>query len=270
MSEPFTLSGKSVIVTGASMGIGETAARICLEAGARVTLCARGGEALDSVIARFEAMGYADAVTGLPTDVSRKDDVPRLFDRAQESFGEVDGVIHAAAVLGPIASITEVEPDAWLETVHIDLFGTFLVVREACRRMRDRGGRIALFAGGGASAPFPKHTAYACSKVAVVRFTETVALEMHAHDIEINCIAPGLVATRMTAGKDISNAVSPEYGARAAAFLVSDAAKGINGKFVAAVHDDYVRWHEHPDALHTTDIFTLRRILPRERGMDWQ
>jgi NAD(P)-dependent dehydrogenase (short-subunit alcohol dehydrogenase family) len=277
MSEHPCLTGKSVVVTGGSMGIGEVVARTCLEAGANVTICARGVDALERAKARFEAAGHRGTIASAAIDVSNPAEVTRALDAAAARFGGIDGVVHAAAVLEPIGSILDVDPAAWLRTVEIDLFGSFLVTREACARMRERGGRIVLFAGGGASTPYPNFTAYACSKVAVVRFAESVALEMAPFGIEINTLAPGLVATRMidqTKRSGYATAavapVPPESAARAAAFLLSDAARGITGKFVAASYDDYARWPEHLEELRSSDIFTLRRILPKERGSDWQ
>jgi NAD(P)-dependent dehydrogenase (short-subunit alcohol dehydrogenase family) len=271
------LAGKSIVVTGGSMGIGEAVARTCLESGANVTICARGQEALTNATARFQSAGYGAAIANISIDVSKPDDVARAFDAAAARFGRVDGVAHAAAVLEPIGSILEVEPEAWLRTVEIDLYGSFLVTREACARMREGGGRIVLFAGGGASTPYPNFTAYACSKVAVVRFAETVAQEMRPFGIEINALAPGLVATRMIDrtreagfGSPSVPPVEPEVAARAAAFLLSDAANGISGKFVAPTYDDYARWPEHIAELQSTDAFTLRRIVPKDRGMQWQ
>jgi len=277
MIELADLTGKSIVVTGGSMGIGEVVARTCLQAGARVTICARGADALAEARSRFEAAGFGDAVASVAIDVSDTEAVARAFDAAASRFGGVDGVVHAAAVLEPIGSILEVEPSAWLRTIEIDLFGTFVVTREACARMRERGGRIVLFAGGGASTPYPNFTAYACSKVAVVRFAESVALEMRAYGIEINALAPGLVATRMVEqtrnagyGSPAVPTVKPEVAARAAAFLLSDRSRGITGKFVAPNYDDYARWPEHLAELQGSDAFTLRRILPKDRGMEWE
>jgi NAD(P)-dependent dehydrogenase (short-subunit alcohol dehydrogenase family) len=151
------------------------------------------------------------------------------------------------------------------------------------------GGRIVVFSGGGASGPFPNYTAYACSKVAVVRLIETAALEMAPYGIEINCLAPGFVLTRMhkqtieagamTVGADyfertqseIQRGGTPiEVAARAALFLASDRSSGITGKLVSARHDGWREWPDHISELQTNDIFTLRRILPKDRGMDWQ
>ncbi len=145
-----------------------------------------------------------------------------------------------------------------------------------------------MFSGGGASGPFPNYSAYACSKVAVVRLTETIAQEL-APEIEVNCLAPGFVLTRIhrqtleagsRAGQEFfektktlleeGGGVPATVAAEACAFLVSDAAKGITGKFVAAAYDDYRAWPLHLEELRDSDLFTLRRTLPRDRGLDWQ
>lgn len=144
MMETPALSGKSIVVTGGSMGIGEVVARSCLESGANVTICARGTEELTQAAERFRSAGYDTTVASISIDVSKAEDVARAFDAAIARFGRVDGVAHAAAVLEPIGSILEVDPAAWLRTVEIDLYGSFLVTREACARMRTTGGRIVL------------------------------------------------------------------------------------------------------------------------------
>lgn len=283
------LSGKTVLVTGGSMGLGLESARSCLSYGANVFVCARGKDALAQAVSDLSRGAPKERIETYAGDVGLESDVGELFDRVTSRFGKCDGVIHAAGVLGPIGSIVDADDaDLWWETLRINLFGTFLVTRAAARRMKAAGGgRIVLYAGGGAAAPFPNYTSYACSKVAVVRFAETVAQEV-APDVEVNCLAPGFVLTRMhqqtlaageKAGKDFlektrtmldEGGVSPTIAAEASAFLVSDAARGITGKFVAAAYDGYTKWPGHIAELRDTDIFTLRRILPRERGMDWQ
>ena len=280
MNAPVDLSGKSVAITGASMGIGFAVARTALEAGARgVTICARDSDGVTYACERLSDDGFRDRVRGLAADVSRAADVERFFAFAHDAFGAIDAVVHAAAVVEPIGSILDVDPQQWLRAVEIDLFGSFLVARAACERMRERGGRIVLFSGGGASFPWPEYTAYACSKVAVVRLVETIAMEMQSYGIEINALAPGMVATRMLervhaaaaqAGRAVQPGATPERAAHAAAFLISPAAAGISGKFVSANYDDYAAWPQRLETLHESDVFTLRRIVPKDRGMTWQ
>jgi NAD(P)-dependent dehydrogenase (short-subunit alcohol dehydrogenase family) len=282
-----SLRGSSVLVTGGSMGIGLECARACLAAGANVMIAARGADALAGAAAELANGAPGGEIASVRADVGDPDSVQRLFAAFTERFGRCHGVIHAAGVYGPIGQITDVDPAAWWEALRTNLFGTFLVARAAARRMRaEGGGRIVLFSGGGASTPFPNYTAYATGKVGVVRFTETIAQEL-APEIEVNCVAPGFVATRLhrqtldaaelagaflekTRAELERGGVPASVGAAAAAFLVSGAAAGITGKFVAAPYDGYRAWPEHLEELRGTDIFTLRRILPRERGMDWQ
>jgi NAD(P)-dependent dehydrogenase (short-subunit alcohol dehydrogenase family) len=283
------LKGKSVLVTGGSRGIGFACAAEALRGGASVTICARGARDVRAAQDLLAGEFGAERVVALPADVSREGDVERVCEAALTAFGALDAVIHAAAILAPIGNVLEVDATAWRANLDVNVFGTFAVVRHAARRMRGRGGRIVAFSGGGASGPFPNYTAYACSKVAVVRFVETVAQELRAEGIEINALAPGFVATRMhqetlaagaaaagadylerTKGELESGGVPPEVPAAAAVFLISERARGITGKFVSAVYDGWQHWPDHLAELDGGDLFTLRRILPKERGLSWQ
>ena len=282
------LVGKNILVTGGSLGIGYAAAETCLKAGASVVICARNSIDLQAAVTQLKSQGY-DKVAELSADVTQIEQVEAALNAVESHFGKLDAVIHAAGILGPIGTLTQVDPIEWFNTIQVNLFGAVLVTRQACLRLQKTGGgRIVLFSGGGAAYAFPNYSAYACSKVGVVRLTETIAEEMADDHIQINCVAPGFVITRLhqqtlaageLAGKDYlektkaqidQGGVSPYVGAAAAAFFASDAAEGITGKFVAAPHDGWKDWGAHLPELRDTDIFTLRRILPKERGMDWQ
>jgi len=282
------LSGKRIVVTGGSMGIGLACAESCLEAGARVLICARTEGPLMQALDGLRQKGFAQ-VEARTVDVTDQGQVEAVLQATVARFGGLEGVIHCAGIYGPIGPVMEVDPSAWFDAVRINLFGTFLVARQSCRLLKAcGGGRIVLFSGGGAATPFPNFTAYACSKVGVVRLTETLAQEMQPFNVEINCVAPGFVITRLhqstlaageRAGKAFlentkrqieTGGVPATVGAGAAAFLVSDEAKGITGKFVAAPYDGWDGWRRHLEELQKMDIFTLRRIVPKDRGMDWQ
>jgi NAD(P)-dependent dehydrogenase (short-subunit alcohol dehydrogenase family) len=270
------------------MGIGRACAAELLAQGARVVLCARARPELERAAAEL-AEAHPDRVTAVAADVSDAAQVERVLEAAERAGG-FSGLVHAAAVIGPIGPAVELDPAQWLDTIRINLVGSFLVARAACRRWLASGtpGSLVLFSGGGATSPFPHYSAYGCAKAGVVRLAETLAQEVGGQGIRVNCVAPGFVATRMhdatlaagaAAGaaylrrtqEDLAKGgVPPELAARTVAFLLSDRAAGITGRLVAAPWDDWERWPEHLDEIQGSDLFTLRRIVPRDRGKDWQ
>jgi len=282
------LTGRTIVVTGGSMGIGFACAKECVQEGAAVVICARGEAELASATEHLEDMPGA-RILSVRADVSNQEDVCRVLDSALE-FGGLDGVINAAGIYGPIGPVTKVDPEQWFDAIRINLFGTFLVARESARIMQERRthGSIVLMSGGGAATPFPNYTSYACGKVGVVRLAETMAQEVMEFGIRINTVAPGFVITRfhyqtLAAGEELAGAfvettrqkiteggVHPSVAARTCAFLLSDKSAGITGRFVAAPYDGWDKWPEHLDSIVNSDLFTLRRIVPNDRGMDWQ
>jgi NAD(P)-dependent dehydrogenase (short-subunit alcohol dehydrogenase family) len=285
----FHLKQKNILITGGSMGLGLATARICLEREANVVICARNLEDLNAAVSSLKNEGCKNIV-GLVADVTKEQDIDAVLDELESHFGPLHGVIHSAGVYGAIGPITEVDPEEWFNGIKINLFGSFLVARRSCLRLqKNGGGRLVLFSGGGAASPFPNYTSYACAKAAVVRLTETIALEMAPYKIEVNCVGPGFVITRLhqktleaqdKAGFDFlektkkemnRGGVPAEIGGSAAAFLVSDAAAGITGKFIAAPYDSWKEFSaKRLKELKESDIFTLRRIVPKDRGMSWQ
>jgi NAD(P)-dependent dehydrogenase (short-subunit alcohol dehydrogenase family) len=286
---PGLLAGRTVLITGGSMGIGLACAEAALAAGARVAIAARGERQLDAAQARLAAQGSAGRVMARRCDIAVDRDVAELMDAVVARFGRLDGVVHAAAVIGPIGSVLEIEPDAWLETVRSNLYGAFLVLRHAAAHMRRTGGgRIVLLSGGGATAAFPNYSPYACSKAGVVRLVETAAVELAAHDIAVNALAPGFVATRMheatlaagvragaaylerTRADLAAGGVPASLAGDAAVFLLSARSAGISGRLFAAPWDDAAEWSRRAAEIAGSDLFTLRRIVPRDRGAAWQ
>ncbi|MBS0625117.1 MAG: SDR family oxidoreductase [Verrucomicrobia bacterium] len=282
------LKEKNILITGGSMGIGLATARACLQQGGNVLICARNLSGVEEAVAQLKEEGHSQ-VFGLAADVSNEKDVEMLFDELEKKFGPVTSVIHAAGVYGPIGPISSVNPEDWFDGIRINLFGSFLIARHSCLRFKKNGGgRLVLFSGGGAASPFPNYTSYACSKAAIVRLCETAAQEMAPYNIEINCVGPGFVITRLhqktleaaaVAGAEFvektkteisRGGVPAEIGANAAAFLISDDAAGINGKFIAAPYDSWKDFPKRLKELKGSDLFTLRRIVPKDRGMSWQ
>jgi NAD(P)-dependent dehydrogenase (short-subunit alcohol dehydrogenase family) len=283
------LADRTVLVTGGSRGIGLACAEAVARAGANVVIAARNVAELATAAQRLSGLSAAERVHAYSCDVSDASSVERLTATTVERFGGLDGVIHAAAVLGPIGSVIDTDPAEWLTAVRVNLFGTMLVARSCATVMRARGGgSIVLLSGGGATAPFPNYSAYACSKAGVVRLAETLAHELAPFGVQVNALAPGFVATRMheatllageragveylqhTREQLASGGVPAALAAEAALFLLSDAAAGITGRLLAAAWDDWRGWPTRREQIAGSDLFTLRRIVPADRGANWQ
>jgi NAD(P)-dependent dehydrogenase (short-subunit alcohol dehydrogenase family) len=286
----YSLEGRVAIITGASQGLGLAIAQAYVTAGASVLLCARDREMLEQ--ASVEVTSRADrsqTVVVQVADVAKPADVDRLVDVAFRIFPRIHILVNNAGVYGPMGPIEEVDWDAWVKAIEINLFGSVLLSRGVLPHFKaHRYGKIVQLSGGGATNPLPWISAYATSKAATIRFAETLAEEVREHHIDVNSIAPGALNTRLLdqvlavgsqkVGKDFYNRAlhqkeqggTPlEKGAELAVFLGSAASDGITGKLVSAVWDPWENLPDYREDLHQTDVYTLRRIVPQDRGLDW-
>jgi NAD(P)-dependent dehydrogenase (short-subunit alcohol dehydrogenase family) len=185
------------MVTGASRGIGAATAQALARAGAHVVLAARDRDALASVASSIRAAG--GQATAVPTDVSKADDVERLFAAAAQA-GQVAALVCAAGVLTS-APFAETTGDIWAQTLGVNLTGSFLCCRAAFTVMRAAGeGRIiniASLSGIYATEKFPGLAAYNVSKYGVIGLTEAIAVEGRPHGISAISVSPGAVDTQM-------------------------------------------------------------------------
>ena len=137
-------------------------------------------------------------MTVVPTDVTRADEVERLIAETSASLGPPDALVNCAGVYGPIGPSHEVDAAAWARAIEVNLVGTFLCCRAVLPTMiARRRGRIVNMSGGGATAPLARFSAYAASKAAVVRLTETLAEEVAGDGVQVNAIAPGAIDTSL-------------------------------------------------------------------------
>lgn len=284
------LAGRTALITGASQGLGLEIARVYLDAGAAgVCICGRDAVTLETALAELgERAAPGQTVVGEVADVSSPADVARLVEFALSGLGEVTTLVCNAGVYGPKGRIDQADWSEWTRAIEINLLGSVLPARELVGHFTRRGyGKIVQLSGGGATGPLPGLSAYAASKAGVVRFAETLAEELREHRVDVNAIAPGPLNTRMLdevlrAGPEgvgdafyrraleqqSSGGIPLREGAKLALFLSSAASDGITGKLLSAVWDP---WPELPARLEdlASDVYTLRRIVPRDRGLDW-
>lgn len=192
MLNPFDLTGKRAMVTGASSGLGQHFSRVLAKAGAEVVAAARRKEALEELVGQITAEGgRAISVT---LDVTSRASVAAALDAA----GPLDLLVNNAGVTNtkPVLDQTEEDFDFILDT---NLKGGFLVATEAARGMRDAGtsGSIVNIASILGLRQGGQVTPYAISKAAVIQMTKQLALELARHDIRVNALAPGYVSTEL-------------------------------------------------------------------------
>ena len=284
------LSGLSAIITGASQGLGFEIAKHFLQEGANVSLCARNEKNLaEAQEALFAYAKNQSQLIAIPTDVSKPKQIECLVNATLEAFGGIDILVANAGVYGTKGPIDEIDWEEWAEAVDINIKGTVLPCRAVLPHMKkQQRGKIIILSGGGATKPMPNLSAYATSKAAVVRFAETLAEEVAPYHIDVNTIAPGALNTRLLeeileAGPEKvgeafyaqsikqkqTGGTSLDVGAQLCVFLAAKESDGITGRLLSAVWDPWQKLPSMIAQLQTSDIYTLRRIVPEDRGHDW-
>ena len=274
------LHNRVAMITGAGRGIGRAIATRMAAEGASLMLVARTHAEVEETAIACQEMGVRALARA--ADVADWAAVQEVAAEALKAFGHVDILVNNAAVQGPIGPLVENDPAAWRHTVEVDLMGVFYGCKAVLpSMMKQRSGKIINLSGGGATGPRPSFSAYAASKAAVVRLTETLAEEVRAYNIQVNAVAPGAVNTRMldevlAAGRQAgekaaenarqqleSGGTPAELAASLVAFLASDASAGLTGRLIAAPYDGWQAWDSSCiEAIMALPWFTLRRIDP--------
>jgi 3-oxoacyl-[acyl-carrier protein] reductase len=222
-------------------------------------------------------------------DLADHDCAERIVSAALASWPRVDVLINNAAIQGPIGPLVRNDWAAWVTTLQVNLITPTALCRQVVPWMTTQGsGSIINISGGGATAARPNYSAYATAKAGLVRLSETLAEELRPHGVRVNCVAPGAMATDMLgataeSGPDVAGAKEYEVATRVlrdgetamrratslCLFLASPASSGVTGKLISAVWDPWEHLQEHRADLDGSDIYTLRRIVPKDRGKDW-
>ncbi len=189
----FDLQGKIAVVTGASRGIGKSIAMGYAEAGAYVVVVSRNQQDLDKVAAELKSVGR-DSLA-IATDICMPEQVERMVKRTVETFGRIDIFVNNAANVNTINGIEELSNEEWDAGITTNLTGPFYCSRAAAKVMiaQKSGKIINVSSVAGISANPIAH--YGAAKAAVINLTMTSAARWAAHNINVNCIVPGLIAT---------------------------------------------------------------------------
>ncbi|MCR9107640.1 MAG: SDR family oxidoreductase [Rhodobacteraceae bacterium] len=187
------LTGQTVLITGASRGIGAEAARVFAEAGANVALVARSADSIADIAGEIGKNAVA-----IPCDISRYWEVAQAVENCVTAFGGLNILINNAGVIEPIARMEEADPEGWGQAIDINLKGVFHGMRAALPVMQsDGGGTILTVSSGAAHNPVEAWSHYCASKAGAAMLTRSLHQEMADKGIRAMGLSPGTVATQM-------------------------------------------------------------------------
>jgi NAD(P)-dependent dehydrogenase (short-subunit alcohol dehydrogenase family) len=241
------MTGKTVVITGASRGIGEAAARAFADLGANVALLARGQAAIARLAEEIGPRGLA-----LPCDVARFTEVQAAMDAVVQRFGGIDVLINNAGVIEPVAHLAASDPEAWGEVIDINLKGVYYGMRAAVPVMvANGGGSVLTISSGAAHSPIEAWSHYCASKAGVAMLTRCLDKENAGDGIRAIGLSPGTVATQMqreikasginpVSQLDWSDHIPPDWPARALVWMCSADADDFIGQEIS-LRDEGIR-----------------------------
>ncbi|MEJ5217736.1 SDR family oxidoreductase [Cognatishimia sp. D5M38] len=239
------MQGKTVLITGASRGIGESAARVFAEAGANVALVARNEAAIADLTAELGEQALA-----IPCDVSRYWEVETAVKACVSTFGSIDVLINNAGAIEPISHLSEADPEAWGQVIDVNLKGVFHGMRAAMPVMLEQGGGTILTIGSGAAhGPVEAWSHYCSSKAGALMLTRMVDKEARDKGIRAISLSPGTVATQMqrdikasginpVSQLDWEDHIPPDWPAKTLLWMCGSEADSFLGAEVSLRDDD--------------------------------
>jgi NAD(P)-dependent dehydrogenase (short-subunit alcohol dehydrogenase family) len=241
------LAGKTLMITGASRGIGAATARLFVEMGANVALIARSEDAIADLAGELGPKSIA-----IPCDVSRYWEVSKAVDATVETFGSIDVLINNAGVIEPISHLIDSDPEDWSHAIDINLKGVYNGMRAAMPIMADNGGgTIITVSSGAAHSPIEAWSHYCASKAGAAMLTACADKEGRELGLRMMGLSPGTVATQMqreikssginpVSKLEWSDHIPPEWPAKALAWMCSDDANAWVGQEIS-LRDETIR-----------------------------
>jgi NAD(P)-dependent dehydrogenase (short-subunit alcohol dehydrogenase family) len=238
---PDLLEGRSILITGASGGLGRALALGCARAGASVILCGRNAAKLEHLYDEIEALGAArPAIALLDLASAAAGEYDRLAARIGAEFGKLDGLVHGAALLGERTPLEQYDIPTWCRVLHVNLTVPFILTQVLLPSLRKSPDASIIFVSSGVvTRQRPFWGAYAVTKTGLESVRSMLALELeHESTLRVNSINPGRMRTSMRAAaypaEDPNTLPDPADVTRAFLYLLSAHARGVSGEFFEA------------------------------------
>jgi len=245
------LKDKVAVITGGGSGIGLAVAQAFNAEGAIVVIAARTAPRLKELADTINSSG--GRALAIPTDITDENQVRQMVAQTLAEYGKIDILVNNAGITGPTANIVDMELGKWNEVLAVNLTGSMLCSREVLKDMIPRkSGNIINISSVGGMSGFPMRSPYCVSKMGVIAFTETLAIEAGEYNIRVNCISPAAVRgdrmlnvakakaealgvdreevlSRLIKDYSLKRFIEPAEVAAAAVFLASDESSAITG-----------------------------------------
>jgi NAD(P)-dependent dehydrogenase (short-subunit alcohol dehydrogenase family) len=233
------LKGRAILVTGAGSGLGRALAIECARAGASVILSGRTGAKLERVYDEIEALGAPQpAIAALDLAVATAVDYDGLARVIGDEFGKLDGLVHAAGLLGDRSPLEQYDVPTWCKVLHVNLTAPFILTQVLLPNLRKSEDASVIFVSSGVvKQPRPFWGAYAVAKAGLESVRSMLAEELEGEaNIRVNSVNPGRMRTAMRAAaypaEDPNTVPPPESVSGPFLYLLSERGRGIDGQFI--------------------------------------
>jgi len=276
---------KNTLITGANGFLGQRLSMMYLESGFSLILMARKFDD-DFTKSLQNKCNKSQTIDFICCDLLNSNELNEVIMMIKKKYQSLNVLVNNAAIQNPISDIENLDIDDWKMNIELNLNVPVLMCNTMTPLLKKNSfSSIINISGGGATGPRPDFCAYAASKTALVRFTEIIALELEKYNIHVNAIAPGVMPSQMM--KDIitdekvndkekktaNNSITEPFEINGILdlfeFLSSEMSAGITGRLISAKWDNWKQWPSNLMELIDKDLYTLRRITARDKGLDW-
>lgn len=273
-------------ISGATGFAGSILAKHLAGQGRNLLLSARNEGQLKEISGTLSSQYPNQEFRFFPCDLAN----PETWEGVADSLKDfrISQYLNCSGIQGTIGTSLELSHEEINKVFNVNLFSSIFFTNHFCKNLNN-GETLSIvhFSGGGATTPRPKFMSYSLSKTALVRFVENFAAENENLNVRINAIAPGIMPSKMQQeitqnlnlrdSKDHLNAMKsistgdydPTRLFNLCDFLLSSNSEGITGKLISAEWDNWAEWPNHVNEIKNSDVYTLRRIIGRDRDQDW-